>query len=53
MKDNRYLNKLWALVVTMSVFAATTMAQQPGQLPEQVAVCAALQIVSAADTLTP
>ena len=53
MKNNRYPNKAWALVVAMSVLAATAVAQQPGQLPEQVAVCAALQMVSAADVLTP
>ena len=53
MQNNRHPNKAWALVVAMSMLAATAVAQQPGQLPEQVAVCAALQMVSAADTLSP
>ena len=51
-KDNP--TRAWALVVAMSVLAATTvMAHQPGQLPEQVALCAALQMVPSADTATP
>ena len=46
--------RAWALMVAMSVLAATAvMAEQPGQLPEQVAVCAALQMVPAVDTITP
>ena len=46
--------RAWALMVAMSVLAATAvMAQQPGQLPEQVAVCAAMQMVPAVDTATP
>ena len=53
MKDSRNSNRAWALVVTMSVLAATAvMAQQPGQLPEQVAVCAALQMVPGTDSAT-
>ena len=53
MKNDRP-TRAWALVVAMSVLAATAvMAQQPGQLPEQVAVCAALNMVPAMDTVTP
>ena len=54
MKDSRKSNRAWALVVTMSVLAATAvMAQQPGQLPEQVAVCAAMRMVAADDHAAP
>ena len=53
MEDNDSI-RAWALVVAMSVLAATTvMAHQPGQLPEQVALCAAMRMVPAADTATP
>ena len=46
--------RAWALMVAVSVLAATAvMAQQPDQLPEQVAVCAALQLVPAVDIVTP
>ena len=51
---NDHPTRAWALVGAMSVLAATAvMAHQPGQLPEQVAVCAALQMVSAVDIATP
>ena len=41
----------WAVVVAMSVLAATAvMAQQPVELPEQVAVCAAMQMLPATET---
>lgn len=44
----------WAVVVAMSVLAATAvMAQQPAELPEQVAVCAAMQMVAADDNTAP
>ena len=53
MKNNNP-TRAWALIVAMSVLAATAvMAEQPGQLPEQVAMCAALQMVPAADTVEP
>ena len=53
MKNNNP-TRAWALMVAMSVLAATAvMADQPGQLPEQVAVCAALQMVPATDTVQP
>ena len=51
---NNNPTRAWALMVAMSVLAATAvMADQPGQLPEQVAVCAALQMVPATDTVQP
>ena len=51
MKSNGNPTRAWALVVAMSVLAATAvMAQQPGQLPEQVAVCAAMHMVPVGDT---
>ena len=44
----------WAVVVAMSVLAATAvMAQQPVELPEQVAVCAAMRMVVADDNTAP
>ena len=54
MKNNGNPTRAWALMVAMSVLAATAvMAQQPGQLPEQVAVCAALHMMPTMDTAAP
>ena len=52
--ENDTSTRAWALMVAMSVLAATAvMAEQPGQLPEQVAVCAALQMVPTVGTVAP
>ena len=42
--------RAWAVMVVMSVLAATAvLAQQPVELPEQVAVCAAMQMLPATE----
>ena len=54
MKNNdARATRAWVVVVVMSVLAATAvMAQQPVELPEQVAVCAVMRMVAADDNNT-
>ena len=52
--NDKRATRAWAVMVAMSVLAATAvMAQQPIELPEQVAVCAAMRMVAADDNTAP
>ena len=52
--NDKRATRAWAVMVAMSVLAATAvMAQQPVELPEQVAVCAAMRMVAADDSMAP